>query len=247
MSEASGVQSEWFRIDDLFDLFASTDRQCRICGVSCEVCGNTWGVAGLAYPTITCASLPAELAEVQGPLPTREYLRRKAAVIERIGTSRPIFPGTTFGERSAPARREPPRVCLDFNSLLLREEVAQDPAIRALGLRLARFVAKTARSGKSYVLYEVEAWPVATRPPRVLAARMRRVKPPCPACGFHRTPPYDIDRPDPLLRSSLDGLHVVRLDHAPGMMFVSAAFRDALVRHRPSRTLSFVPVKVVDA
>lgn len=191
--------------------------------------------------------LPGELAGSRWPRPFAEYEQRRKAAATRLPDGLPLSPGVTFGPPTAAVKGEPPAVFGDLFGPLLREEVAKDPAIRALGLRLARFVAKTARSGKSYVLHEVEAWPVATRPPRVLAARMRRVKPPCPACGFHRTPPYDIDRPDPLLRSSLDGLHVVRLDHAPGMMFVSAAFRDALVRHRPSPTLSFVPVKVVDA
>lgn len=234
--------SEWYRLDGNLWVLEDDSRNCTLSGIDCKTCGNVWGFAGCAYPTVPCDGLPDVLRTDEGPVSPERYKEHHAAIVRKLGDERPLMPGTDFGPRTAPLRREPPHYFLDASCLILREDVALDPGIAKLGLRMARFVSATLRSKKSFALFELEAWPLAKRPERIIRKRMRGVGPPCPVCGFERTPSYE---GEPILASSLAGLHIVGLDQAPGTHFVSAAFKDALSRHRTTPSVSFVPVEVV--
>jgi hypothetical protein len=234
--------AEWYRLDGNLWVLEDDSRDCTLSGIDCKTCGNVWGLVGCAYPTVSCDDLPAALRSDDGPVTPERYKEQRKAVIKTIGDERPVMPGTDFGPLIAPLRREPPRYWVEGFYLILQEEAAQDPAIQKLGLRTARFVSRTSRGKKSFPLFEVEAWPVAKRPNRIVRKRMQGAEPPCTVCGFQRTPSYE---GEPVLASSLAGLHVARLDQAPGTLFVSAAFKDALTVHRTTPAVTFVPLEVV--
>ncbi|MBZ0231670.1 MAG: double-CXXCG motif protein [Deltaproteobacteria bacterium] len=238
--------SEWFRLGGSSSVFSAYERRCALTGIDCPTCGNTWAIYGIAYPTVDCGRLPAELATQLDPVEPEAYRPLEAAVAKALGDARPLAPGAEFGALVSGVERVPPKVFRDGSALFLGEQAAADPAIAALGLRLARFVARTARSGKAFVLHEVEAWPLAARSPRALRGWKRRAKPPCARCGYQKTPPYDASRPAPLLRSTLEGHHIVRLDHAPGTQFVSGVLRSALLKYGYAPAVTFAPVEVVD-
>lgn len=223
------------------DVLRDTERSCGLPGVACDACGNTWADLGIGYPTIGCADLDIALPSDPWPIAPATFVALRDKLRRCVGDERPLRPGTTIGPIIAPLKREPPDVLHHGLAFLVSERVAEDAALRDLGLRLARTVLHTVRGKKRVVMYELEAWALAQRQRR----SSDRIAPPCRVCGYQRFPAF---RNEPLLPASVDGHHAVRLAEIPAIMFVSAALKAVLERHQATASpdpLTFKAVKLV--
>jgi hypothetical protein len=241
------MTSTWYRVDGSRWVLEKIGHTARLPAIACHVCGNTWSIIGHSYPTVDCSLFPEELKR-DGPIDAVAPARYRA-LVRRINAElegRPVAPAATFGPLRATARIIPPAFFQSGIDLFMRDDLAEDSSVKALRLRLGRFVAKTTRSGKSFVLHELETWPRAALWSRSRRRTRSNAARPCRECGFERGPGYDVTKPTKLKASSVEGLHIASLDVAPATRFISAELKDVLTQRRPSPSLTFGPVEVVD-
>lgn len=143
-------------------------------GVSCEVCGETWAVTGLDYPTIDLSSFPGQRALSGGGVVSTEEYAQLSERLENILQGRLHLPGTELGPLVGVGAGKPSDfVWLNPWTLLIEERAMA--LLRDQRLRLPEAVPAVLRELNGR-LFELELLPHGE------VRGVPRGKP-CPGCG----------------------------------------------------------------
>jgi uncharacterized double-CXXCG motif protein len=148
-------------------------------GIECDVCGETWGNVGTAYPTVDLAAwTDAALYENRWPVDRATFALRRERIVPLVPPRAPLPPGTDLGPlRGRASGRHGDVVWLHSWTPLLRASALA--SIRG-ALGDTRCVPTRITTGRSEFLYQIEV--VAHG--RLSASCFRDGGPPCcEGCG----------------------------------------------------------------
>ena len=209
-------------------------------GVHCSICGNTWAMTGIQYPSVCPKELMPFREEYPSPKPVSvlEFGELACRLAPLVGPERPLQPGTALGplagkfvgEQSdfAWVNQWTPLIRRSLLEALRRREVSVEGADAEL----------KQHGGKSEAMFEIEARPSATFHRACLPTPLPE---PCSGCG--RNP---VKLPDRIVveHESLDRRRLLqRIWRFPTCLIVSGRNADLLTQ-LPFSNLLLSPIEV---
>jgi uncharacterized double-CXXCG motif protein len=209
-------------------------------GVHCSICGNTWAMTGIQYPSVCPKVLIPFREEYPSPKPVSvlEFGELARKLLPLVGPDRPLRPGTKLGPSVGRFVGEQS----DFTWVnqwtpLIRRSVLEELRRREVSVEGADAKFKQ-RGGKSEATFEIEARPSATFHRTCLPTPLPE---PCSGCGRNL-----VTLPDGIVveRESLDQRQLLqRIWQFPTCLIVSGRNADLLTQLRLSNLL-LSPIEV---
>ncbi len=184
------------------------DRKWGLPGVRCPVCNASWSTAADAYPSVDLSHLPPQeqkkyVARLEKDYVEFERLREQVRPLVPPGVH--LWPGTTFGPMTGPARGKfgPLALAHSWTLLMQREPLERLQAEGLSGLKGCRTEMRF-RSNSPPELLEMELLPRGRVHPDCLPADRPK---PCPKCerkGWKRPSESDLVLDGATLPQDLD-------------------------------------------